>query len=186
MNIFTKYGLITAVLVLAACAPVEQKPVITAPPKPEPTTLEIIEIKPQAPISEEVVEEVPKEMTEEVVEEAPEEVLEEIAEEISEAIKEPVAQAQPAPAPLPDPYDPAELIGASSASLAATLGRHDHSFDNSGMNVHHYRQDTCLMLVFINDADEVTHIDLRHNLVNQEVDITACHHALGARKAALP
>ena len=170
MNIFTKYGLITAVLVLAACAPVEQKPVITAPPKPEPTTLEIIEIKPQAPISEEV----------------PEEIAEEVAEEIGEAIEEPVAQAQPAPAPLPDPYDPAELIGASSASLAATLGRYDHSFDNSGINVHHYRQDTCLMLVFINDADEVTHIDLRHNLVNQKVDITACHQALGARKAALP
>lgn len=169
INFFTKYGLITVVLAMAACTPVEQKPVITAPTEPAPTEIELIETAPQAPPA--------------LIEEIVPTPAKEVAEEMIEIVEEPVA---PPPPPLADPYDPAILIGASPARLAATLGRHDHSFDNSGMSVHHYRQEACLMLVFINDADEVTHIDLRHNLVNQKVDITACHQALGARKAALP
>ena len=190
MNLVTKLGLISVVTLMAACAPVEQKPLITAP-----TELEIIETK---PITEEVVQtpvdapvDAPvEEVITDNIDEAP---LKEMAEEVvADAVEEVIAtpietakQEAPPPAPLPDPYDPAILIGASPAKLQATLGRQDYSFDNSGMSIHHYRQDTCLLLVFINQADEITHIDLRHQLVNQTIDITACYQELGMRKDAV-
>lgn len=187
MNLFTKLGPITVVLLMAACAPVEQEPIITAP-----TELEISETTPTAKAPVEDVIEAPvetpikqsakapvKEPVIEVVEEASDAPVEEIA----EIVEEPVAP--PPPPPLPDPFDPVVLIGASPASLQATLGQHDHSFDNSGMSIHHYRQDACLMLVFINQANEITHIDLRHGIVNQQVDIAACHQELGARKESV-
>ena len=194
MNLFTKLGPITVVLLIAACAPVEQKPIITTP-----TELDIIETKAvtKAPVEtpvDEVIEapvETPlKQTTAETVEapvktpvaEIVDEAVDAPVEDIAEIVEEPVA---PPPPPLPDPFDPVVLIGASPASLQATLGQHDHSFDNSGMSIHHYRQDACLMLVFINQANEITHIDLRHGIVNQQVDIAACHQELGVRKESV-
>jgi len=172
MNLFTKFGLITVVTLMTACAPVEQKPIITAP-----TELEIIET---APIIEERV---IKPVEEVVAKEPVSAPIDQSVEEITLAKEEPVAP--PPPPPLPDPFDPIVLIGASPSDLQATLGRYDHSFDNSGMSVHHYRQEGCLLLVFINQADEIAHIDLRHQLVNQDVDIAACHQELGLRKDAV-
>lgn len=195
MNLFTKLGPITVVLLMAACAPVEQEPIITAP-----TELEISETTPtakapvetpikqsaKAPVKDpviEVVEEASDAPVEDPVAEVVEEAIDAPVEEIAEIVEKPIAP--PPPPPLPDPFDPVVLIGASPASLQATLGQHDHSFDNSGMSIHHYRQDACLMLVFINQANEITHIDLRHGIVNQQVDIAACHQELGARKESV-
>lgn len=195
MNLFTKLGPITVLLLMAACAPVEQKPIITAP-----TELEIIETTAvtKAPV-EEVIEapvETPFKQTAAETVEAPvkapvkapiAEVVEDAIavpiDNIAEIVEEPVAP--PPPPPLPDPFDPVVLIGASPASLQATLGQYDHSFDNSGMSIHHYRQEACLMLVFINQANEITHIDLRHGIVNQQVDIAACQQELGVRKESV-
>ena len=203
MNIFTKLGPITVVLLMAACAPVEQEPIITAPTELEisETTAtakapveDVIEAPVETPIKQsakapvkdpviEVVEEASDAPVEDPVAEVVEEAIDAPVEEIAEIVEEPVAP--PPPPPLPGPFDPVVLIGASPASLQATLGQHDHSFDNSGMSIHHYRQDACLMLVFINQANEITHIDLRHGIVNQQVDIAACHQELGARKESV-
>ena len=195
MNLVTKLALITVVTLMAACAPVEQKPLVTAPiasasTKPEnsvtnPVIKEVVEEKSEAPVAKDLIAPAVEAVSDEAVTETTEETvitpIEKTEETIAEIIKEPVAP----PPPLPDPFDPATLIGASPASLQTTLGRHDYSFDNSGMSVHHYRQEACLLLVFINQADEITHIDLRHQLVNQQIDITACHQELGARKDAV-
>ena len=176
MNLFTKFGLITVVALMTACAPVEQKPIITAP-----TELEIIETAPI--IEERVIKPVEEVVVKEPVSAPIDQSIDQSVEEITLAKEEPVAP--PPPPPLPDPFDPIVLIGASPSDLQATLGRYDHSFDNSGMSVHHYRQEGCLLLVFINQADEIAHIDLRHQLVNQDVDIAACHQELGLRKDAV-
>ena len=180
MKLFTKFGLITVVALMTACAPVEPKPTITAP-----TELEIIE---PAPIIEERVAKPIEEVVVKEPEDAPiDQSVDQSVEEITLAKEEPVAPSPPPPPPppLPDPFDPIVLIGASPSYLQATLGRYDHSFDNSGMSVHHYRQEGCLLLVFINQANEIAHIDLRHQLVNQDVDIDACHQELGVRKDAV-
>ena len=166
MKLFTKFGLITVVALMTACAPVEQKPIITAP---------IIEERVTKPVEEVVVKEPVSAPIDQSVDQS--------VEEITLAKEEPVVPSPPPPPPpLPDPFDPIVLIGASPSYLQATLGRYDHSFDNSGMSVHHYRQEGCLLLVFINQANEIAHIDLRHQLVNQDVDIDACHQELGMRK----
>ena len=196
MNIFTKFSPIAFVMLIAACAPVEQKPTITAPTEPEiietaPITEAVIEEPVEAPVAEIIttpVETPIEETIEAPIEDSGDAPIDEVIEEPVETPLEVIAKvneepvAPPPPPPLPEPFDPVVLIGASPASLQATLGRHDHSFDNSGFSVRHYRQEACLMLVFVNQADEITHIDLRHGIVNQQVDIAACHQDLGARK----
>ena len=87
--------------------------------------------------------------------------------------------------PEPEPYNPIILIGNSQASIRATLGAEDLSFSNGSMTIAHYRQDSCMMLVFVTEADIISHIDLRDLEIGKPLDEVACYRELGEKKGAM-
>ena len=197
---------LSVIAFLAACAPVEPKPVVTAPlPKaPQDTPQQIPEKMPEE-MPEETTQETPaKEIAPvETVsdttageklagEELPVEKLagEKLAGDNALKITDPIiAEApkeEPAPPPPPPPYDPVTLIGESLQDVQSLFGTADLRFENGGLTISHYRQDECIMLVFSQktDAALITHIDLRASQLGTALDTPACHQALGLKKHA--
>ena len=206
------FAYLSVIAFLAACAPVEPKPVVTAPlPKaPQETTQDIPQQTP-----EEITEETPaKEIApaetvpdtqagqesagEELagqelpvenlaVEElAVEKVAEDNAREIADPIIAEAPKEEPAPPPPPPPYDPVTLIGESLQGVQSLFGTADLRFENGGLTISHYRQEECIMLVFSQNTDSalITHIDLRASQLGTALDTSACHQALGVKKHA--
>ena len=173
---------LSVIAFLAACAPVEPKPVVTAPlPKaPQDTPQQTPEKMP-----EEMPEKMPEETTQETPakeiapvetvsdtqageelpvekltgEELPVEKLagEKLAGDNARKITDPIiAEApkeEPAPPPPPPPYDPVTLIGESLQDVQSLFGTADLRFENGGLTISHYRQDDCIMLVFSQKTD---------------------------------
>lgn len=196
------FAYLSVIAFLAACAPVEPKPVVTAPlPKaPQETTKEIPQQTP-----EEITEETPakeiapaetvpdtqagQELPVEnlpVEELAVEKVAEDNAREIADPIIAEAPKEEPAPPPPPPPYDPVTLIGESLQGVQSLFGTADLRFENGGLTISHYRQKECIMLVFSQNTDSalITHIDLRASQLGTALDTPACHQALGLKKHA--
>ena len=96
----------------------------------------------------------------------------------------PKPESKPEPEPEPEPFNPIILIGSSQASIRATFGTEDLSFSNGSMTIAQYRQDSCMMLVFFNEADIISHIDVRDLEIGKPLDEAACYRELGAKKEA--
>lgn len=201
------FAYLSVIAFLTACAPVEPKPVVTAPlPKaPQETTQDIPQQTP-----EEITEETPakeiapaetvpdtqagqesagQELPVEnlaVEELAVEKVAEDNAREIADPIIAEAPKEEPAPPPPPPPYDPVTLIGESLQGVQSLFGTADLRFENGGLTISHYRQEECIMLVFSQNTDSalITHIDLRASQLGTALDTSACHQALGVKKHA--
>ena len=199
MMLVKHFAYLSIIAFLAACAPVEPKPVVTAPlPKaPQETTQKTAEQTPAKDI--EPVETVPDTQAVEKLaeEELPEEELpveelpvENVAGDNTGEITDPIiAEApkeEPAPPPPPPPYDPVTLIGKSVREVQSLFGTADLRFENGGLTISHYRQDDCIMLVFSQNTDAalITHVDLRASQLGTALDTPACHQALGLKKHA--
>lgn len=194
MSRFPTIGLIAMISLLAACVPLEDGPVITAPILSDNTTTD------EAGVDERGADEVIIIDGAAVVNEAEEEMVIIITPEEPvappPAITEPVitepAITEPAiiePViiePVITPFNPTILIGKSLSHLRATLGAQDNSFDNGGLTVHHYRGTVCLMLAFHGDDEMITHIDLRHPIIGKPLNKQACYQEFGARINAQP
>ena len=106
------------------------------------------------------------------------------AESAPAQLPKPEPKPEPEPEPEPEPFNPIILIGSSQASIRATFGTEDLSFSNGSMTIAHYRQDSCMMLVFFNEADIISHIDVRDLEIGKPLDEAACYRELGAKKEA--
>ena len=217
------FAALSILAILAACAPVEQKPLITAPievtPKAEQpdavtpeavipdamtpeadTTEDIITQKRQADDTVEdpnraedmVADKVPSHNTEITAashDDGPKDALIDASQDNSSATSAPLTidAPQEAPAP-PPPYDPAGLIGQTQMQLQALFGKADLTFDNGSLRISHYRQESCVLMVFSQNTDEglITHIDMRAPRLGTMLDEAACHNALGAKKQQHP
>ena len=212
MMLVKHFAYLSIIAFLAACAPVEPKPVVTAPlPKaPQETTQE----SPQQ-IPEETTQKTPATDIEPVETVADTQAVEKLAEEelpgenvaIEELpvenlaveneagdnageITDPIIAEAPkeelAPPPPPPPYDPVTLIGKSVREAQSLFGTADLRFENGGLTISHYRQDDCIMLIFSQktDAALITHVDLRASQLGMALDTPVCHQALGLKKHA--
>lgn len=204
MMLVKHFAYLSVIAFLAACAPVEPKPVVTAPlPKaPQETTqktpeqtpakdIEPVETMPDTQAVEKLTEEeLPEEelpVKELAAEELPvENVAGDNAGEITDPIIAEAPKEEPAPPPPPPPYDPVTLIGESLQEAQSLFGTADLRFENGGLTISHYRQDDCIMLIFSQktDAALITHIDLRASQLGTALDTPACHQALGLKKHA--
>ena len=209
------FAALSILAILAACAPVEQKPLITAPievtPKAEQpdavtpeadTTEDIITQKRQADDTVEdpnraedmVADKVPSHDTEITAashDDGPKDALIDAPQDNSSATSAPLTivapQEAPAPPP-PPPYDPAGLIGQTQMQLQALFGKADLTFDNGSLRISHYHQESCVLMVFSQNTDKglITHIDMRAPRLGTMLDEAACHNALGAKKQQHP
>ena len=220
MMLLKHFAALSVLAILAACAPVEQKPIITAPvevtPKAElpdaaapeavmaeaDTTEDIITQKRQADDTVEdqnmtedmVADKVPSsdsEITAASHDDEPKGALINAPQDNSSATSAPLTivapQEAPAPPP-PPPYDPAGLIGQTQTQLQALFGKADLTFDNGSLRISHYRQESCVLMVFSQNTDKglITHIDMRAPRLGTMLDEAACHNALGAKKQQHP
>ena len=197
------FAYLSVIAFLAACAPVEPKPVVTAPlPKaPQDTPQQMPEETTQETPAKEIapVETVPDTQAREKLAEEElaveklagekltvEELAGDNAREIADPIIAEAPKEEPAPPPPPPPYDPVTLIGESLQDVQSLFGTADLRFENGGLTISHYRQDDCIMLVFSQktDAALITHIDLRASQLGTALDTAACHQELGLKKHA--
>lgn len=198
------------IITLAACAPVEEKPIVSAPviapvtptvtpsetptDTPTGTTAETIADTPtdntsdnSQPVIEEVAEDKSLALADDEIADtqttiAQSDILEEVPQApIEETAEDKIAEIA---APVIVPYDPIKLVGSSLTAIESLFGDADLAFDNGGLTISHYRQDDCLMLVFSEplNAQRITHISLRHPVIGSTLDEQACHIALGAKK----
>ena len=183
---------LSVIAFLAACAPVEPKPVVTAPlPKaPQDTPQQIPEKMPEETTQETPAKEIaPVETVSDTTageKLAGEKLAGDNALKITDPIIAEAPKEEPAPPPPPPPYDPVTLIGESLQDVQSLFGTADLRFENGGLTISHYRQDECIMLVFSQktDAALITHIDLRASQLGTALDTPACHQALGLKKHA--
>ena len=72
--------------------------------------------------------------------------------------------------------------------LQALFGKADLTFDNGSLRISHYRQESCVLMVFSQNTDKglITHIDMRAPRLGTMLDEAACHNALGAKKQQHP
>ena len=183
---------LSVIAFLAACAPVEPKPVVTAPlPKaPQDTPQQIPEKMPEETTQETPAKEIaPVETVSDTTageKLAGEKLAGDNALKITDPIIAEAPKEEPAPPPPPPPYDPVTLIGESLQDVQSLFGTADLRFENGGLTISHYRQDDCIMLVFSQktDAALITHIDLRASQLGTALDTPACHQALGLKKHA--
>ena len=224
MMLLKHFAALSVLFILAACAPVEQKPIITAPveiaPKAELSDAAVPEavmpdaVTPEADTTEDIITQKrqaddtveDQNMTEDMVadkvpssdseitaashDDEPKGALINAPQDNSSATSAPltIVAPQEAPAPPPPPYDPAGLIGQTQTQLQALFGKADLTFDNGSLRISHYRQESCVLMVFSQNTDKglITHIDMRAPRLGTMLDEAACHNALGAKKQQSP
>ena len=207
MRVIRNVGLLVGLSLLAACAPIEEKPLVSAPeitapqitqdvPLEEAVDEAVIDQPVMAPVIEDNLTSSGRAV---LAEAAPEVVIEDAPKPVQETAQpETVAPVEVAPievapkkqAPVkkqaPPPFDPMILVGTNYSALAADFGAPDLAFDNGGLQIAHYRGTHCLMLIFSQKTSTglITHIDLRHPTLGKALDKAACHDELGAKKHA--
>ena len=194
MRVIRNVGLLIGLSLLAACAPIEEKPLVSAPKITAPQITQDVPLEEavDAPVIAPVIEDNLTSSGRAVLAEAaPEVVIEDAPKPVQEtaqpetAAPPEVAPKKQAPPP-PPPFDPMILVGTNYSALAADFGAPDLAFDNGGLQIAHYRGTHCLMLIFSQKTSTglITHIDLRHPTLGKALDKAACHDELGAKKHA--
>lgn len=199
MRVIRNVGLLIGLSLLAACAPIEEKPLVSAPEITAPQITQDVPLEEavDAPVIAPVIEDNLTSSGRAVLAEAAPEVVIEDAPKPVQETAQPETAAPPEVAPIevapkkqapppPPPFDPMILVGTNYSALAADFGAPDLAFDNGGLQIAHYRGTHCLMLIFSQKTSTglITHIDLRHPTLGKALDKAACHDELGAKKHA--
>lgn len=194
MRVIRNVGLLIGLSLLAACAPIEEKPLVSAPEITAPQITQDVPLEEavDAPVIAPVIEDNLTSSGRAVLAEAAPKPVQEAAQPETAAPPEvaPIEVAPKKQAPVkkqaPPPFDPMILVGTNYSALAADFGAPDLAFDNGGLQIAHYRGTHCLMLIFSQKTSTglITHIDLRHPTLGKALDKAACHDELGAKKHA--
>ena len=84
----------------------------------------------------------------------------------------------------PDPLDPYIFLEKSQSYLHSMIGKPDAQFNEQGILIAHYKEESCQLLAFLasdTEAARVIHIDVRPAFVDSSLDKDSCFQDLGKR-----